>query len=296
MELEIKDDILLDEPLSLHTSLHLGGRAKYFMMAENTKDISRAISFAKEKELPSYMIGWGSNVLFSDEGFSGIVICTEKMRKIEIDGFKVIAEAGAGLSEVIKIAKESSLGGIEELIGIPGSVGGASVMNASAFDCEIGDYISTAKVLRNDEEFNLIELEFGYRKSSLSDEIVIDIEFEFKEKDKKDIEDKIVEIMEFRRRKHPFISEEIGTCGSVFKNPEGHSAGELIEKAGCKGMSIGGVKVSEKHCNFFLTTPGATSEDFIDLIRRVRDKVKANSGVDLELEVKVIGEEKEIQI
>ena len=296
MELEIKDDILLDEPLSLHTSLHLGGRAKYFMMAENIKDISRAIYFAGEKGLPSYMIGWGSNILFSDEGFSGMVICTEKMKKIRVDGFKVIAEAGTGLSEVIKIAKESSLGGIEELIGIPGSVGGASVMNASAFDCAIGDYISTAKVLRNGKEFNLIELEFDYRKSSLSGEIVLELEFEFDEKEKKDIEDKIIEIMEFRRSKHPFISEEIGTCGSVFKNPPEISAGELIEKAGCTGMNIGSVRVSEKHCNFFLTVPGATAGDFIDLIKRVRDRVKRNSGVTLELEVKVIGEEKEIQI
>jgi UDP-N-acetylmuramate dehydrogenase len=296
MELEIKDDVLLDEPLSSHTSLHLGGRAKYFMMAENTKNISGAISFSKERELPIYMIGWGSNILFSDEGFSGMVICTERMKKIEVNGFKMIAEAGTGLSEIIKVAKESSLGGIEELIGIPGSVGGASVMNASAFDCGIGEYIRTAKVLKNGEELKLSEIEFDYRKSSLSGEIVLEIEFEFDEKEKKDIEDKIIEIMEIRKRKHPFISEEIGTCGSVFKNPEGTSAGELIEKAGCKGMNVGSVRVSEKHCNFFLTVPGATSEDFVDLIRRVRDRVKNNSGVDLELEVKVIGEEKEIQI
>jgi UDP-N-acetylmuramate dehydrogenase len=296
MELEIKDDICSDEPLSLHTSLHLGGMAKYFMMAKNMKDISRAISFSKENELPSCMIGWGSNMLFSDEGFSGVVICTGKMKGIEVDGFKIYAEAGTSLSEVIKNAKESSLSGIEELVGIPGSVGGASVMNASAFDCKVGDYISAAKVLRDGQEFNLTGMKFDYRKSSLSNEIILGIEFEFDEKEKKDIEDKIVEIMEVRRRKHPFISEEIGTCGSVFKNPEGCSAGELIDKAGCKGMSIGSVRVSEKHSNFFLTVPGATSGDFIDLIKRVRDKVKSKLGVDLELEVKVIGKEKEIQI
>ena len=296
MELETKGKLMLDEPLSLHNSLHLGGKARYFLLASDTDDVSKATAFAERENLPILIMGNGSNILFLDEGFSGVVMGTENMKKIEVDGTKMIAEAGASLSEVIKIAKEYSLSGIEELIGIPGSVGGASVMNASAFDCWIGEYIKAAKVLKNGKELNLSEFEFDYRKSSLSDEIVLDIEFEFEEKEKKFIEDKITEIMEIRRRKQPFISGEIGTCGSVFKNPPEASAGELIEKAGCKGMNVGNVKVSEKHCNFFLTVPGATSEDFIDLIGRVRDKVKKNSGVDLELEVKVIGKEKEIQI
>lgn len=296
MELEVKSKMLLDEPLSSHTSLHLGGKARYFLLASDTDDVSKATAFAERERLPVLIMGWGSNILFLDEGFSGLVIGTENMKKIEVDGSGIVAEAGAGLSEVIKVAKESSLGGIEELIGIPGSVGGASVMNASAFDCEIGEYINTVRVLRNGEELNLSEFKFGYRESSLSDEIVLDVEFEFDEKEKSDIEDKLIEIMEIRRSKHPFISDKIGTCGSVFKNPTSISAGELIEKSGCKGMSIGRVKVSEKHCNFFLTEPGATSRDFIDLIGRVRDRVKKNSRFDLELEVKVIGKEKEIHI
>jgi UDP-N-acetylmuramate dehydrogenase len=296
MELEVKGKLMLDEPLSLHSSLHLGGKAGYFLLASDADDISKTTAFAEREELPVLIIGKGSNILFSDEGFSGVVICTEKMKRIEVDGAKMIAEAGASLSEVIKVAKESSLSGIEELIGIPGSIGGAAVMNASAFNCEIGKYINAVKVLRNGKELNLSEFGFGYRESSLSDEIVLDVEFEFDKKEKKDIEDKIIEIMEIRRRKHPFVSEEIGTCGSVFKNPKPHSAGELIERAGCKGMNVGSVKVSEKHCNFFLTAPGATSEDFIDLIGRVRDKVKKNSRFDLELEVKIIGKEKEIHI
>jgi UDP-N-acetylmuramate dehydrogenase len=296
MGLEVKGKLMLDEPLSFHSSLHIGGKAKYFLLASDADDIARATAFAEKENLPVLIMGKGSNILFADEGFYGVVIGTEDMKEIEINGNRIFAQAGAILSEVIKIAKEASLSGIEELIGIPGSVGGASVMNASAFDCWVGDYIKTAKVLRNGQELNLSELEFGYRKSSLSDEIVLDIEFELNSKDRKYIEDKIIEIMEIRRRKHPFISGKIGTCGSVFKNPEGSSAGELIEKAGCKGMSIGSVQVSLKHCNFFLTVPGATSRDFIDLIGRVRDKVKKNSGVDLELEVKVIGKEKEVQI
>ncbi len=296
MELEIKDDILLDEPLSSHTTLHLGGRAKYFMMAANTRDISRAISFSKEKELPSCIMGRGSNMLFLDEGFSGVVISTKGMDEINISNTKVFAKSGANLSAVINVAKESSLSGFESLVGIPGSVGGASVMNAGAFDCEIGDYIEAVKVLRDGEEVRIEDIRFDYRQSSLSDEIVVEVEFLLTEKEKKEIENKIKDITDLRKKRQPDFPKGTGTCGSIFKNPKGLTAGELIEKAGLKGTRIGGVWVSRKHCNYFLTNPQATSWDFIELIKVVRDKVEKDSGVTLELEVKVIGEEKEIQI
>jgi UDP-N-acetylmuramate dehydrogenase len=296
MELKIKGKMLLDEPLSSHTSLHLGGKARYFMMAVNTKDISKAMSFARKEGLESFIMGRGSNILFSDEGFSGMVISTKGMDKININDTKVIVQSGTNLSEVINIAKESSLSGFESLVGIPGSVGGASIMNAGAFDCEIGDYIEAVKVLRDGEEVRVEDLWFDYRQSSLSDEIVVEIEFSLGKKEKREIENKIKEITELRKEKQPDFSKVIGTCGSVFKNPEGFAAGELIEKAGCKGMGIGGVRVSRKHCNYFLTTPGATSRDFIELARVVRDKVERKTGVTLELEVKIIGKEKEIQI
>ena len=287
---------MLAEPLSSHTSLRIGGKAKYFLIAADSGDIAEAKNFAEKEDIPVMIIGKGSNILFLDEGFSGMVISTEDMKKIEVQGTKVIAQAGASLSDVIKIAKKESLSGIEELIGIPGSVGGASVMNASAFDCEIGEYIEAVKVLKNGTECRIKDTQYGYRKSSLSDEFVVEIEFRFNKKEKEYIENKISEIMEYRRRNHPHITGEIGTCGSVFKNPPDSFAGELIDQAGCKGMSMGSVKVSEKHCNFFLTEPGARAKDFIELVRMVRDKVKQNFGISLELEVKVIGKEKEIQI
>jgi UDP-N-acetylmuramate dehydrogenase len=297
MELEIKGKIMIAEPLSNHTSLHIGGKAKYFLFAANSGDIAKAKNFVEKENIPIVIIGKGSNILFSDEGFSGMVISTEDMNKIEIQGTRIIAQAGASLSQVIKIAKRASLSGIEELIGIPGSVGGASVMNASAFECEIGKYIKAVKVLKDGGECLIKDMQFGYRKSSLSDEFVVEIEFEFTRKEKEYIENKISEIMEYRRKKHPFITGEIGTCGSVFKNPQdSSSAGELIERAGCKGLNIGGVKVSEKHCNFFLTKPGSSAKDFIGLVDTVRNRVKEKFDVSLELEVKVIGKEKEIQI
>jgi UDP-N-acetylmuramate dehydrogenase len=296
MGLETKGKLMLAEPLSYHTSLRIGGKSKYFLVAADSGDIAKAKDFAEKENIPVMIIGKGSNILFSDKGFSGMVISTEEMKKIEIQGTKIIAQAGASLSEVIKIAKKESLSGIEELIGIPGSVGGASVMNASAFDCEIGEYIKAVKVLKDGVECRIEDMQFGYRKSSLSDEFVLEIEFKFNKKEKGYIENKISEIMEYRRRNHPPVTGEIGTCGSVFKNPPDSFAGELIDQAGCKGMSIGGVKVSEKHCNFFLTEQSARAKDFIDLVRTVRKKVKENFGVSLELEVKVIGKEKEIQI
>ncbi len=296
MELEVKGKMLFDEPLSAHTSLHLGGKARYLLMAADSDDISEAVSFAREEGLTIFVMGKGSNILFSDEGFSGIIVCTENMKKVDVYNNKLTAQAGARLSDAINVAKESSLSGFESLVGIPGSVGGASVMNAGAFGCEIGNYIKSAQVLRDEEEVKLTDIQFDYRQSSLSDEIVVEVEFSLTEREKTKIENKIKEITVLRNEKQPVFSKDTGTCGSVFKNLEGLSAGELIEKSGCRGMRIGGVRVSEKHCNYFLSAPDATSSDFIELVKVVRDKVKKYSGVALELEVKVIGKEKEIQI
>lgn len=296
MRLEAKGKLLLDEPLSSYTSLHLGGKTRYFLMAADADDISKALSFAKEDGIPSFIMGKGSNLLFSDDGFSGVVISTVNMKKVDVSYNKLIAQAGATLYDVINIAKESSLSGFESLVGIPGSIGGAAVMNAGAFDCEIGDYIKAVKVLRDEGEVRIEDMRFAYRGSSLSGEIVLEVEFFLSEKEKEYIENKIREISKLRKEKQPVFSPITGTCGSVFKNPFGYSAGELIEKSGCKGMKIGGTRVSEEHCNYFLTDPGATSRDFIELVRFVRNKIKKDTGIDLELEVKVIGKEKEIQI
>jgi UDP-N-acetylmuramate dehydrogenase len=296
MKLEAKGELLLEEPLSSHTSLHLGGKARYFLMAADAEDISKAVTFAKKDDMPSFIMGKGSNLLFSDDGFSGIVINTTNMKKVDVYDTKLVAEAGAGLYDVINVAKEFSLSGFESLAGIPGSVGGAAVMNAGAFDCEIGDCIKAVKVLRDGKEVKIEDMRFDYRKSSLSSEIILEVEFSLSEKEKDYIEKKIKEVVKLRKERQPVFSPTVGTCGSVFKNPEGSSAGELIEKAGCKGMKIGGARISEKHCNYFLTDPDATSRDFIELVKLVKDKIKKDFGIDLELEVKVVGKEKEIQI
>lgn len=296
MELQTKGKLLSGELLSSHTSLHLGGEAKYFLFASDWEDISKSLSFAREKNIPSFIIGEGSNVLFLDEGFSGIVITTKNMRKIDIEDNKLIAQSGASLSEVINVAKESSLSGFESLIGIPGSVGGASVMNAGAFNCEIGDYIETARVFRDGRGVRIEDIGFSYRDSSLSEEIVLEIEFALNKKRKEYIEKEIREKIKLRKENQPSFSEGVGTCGSVFKNPEGYTAGELIEQAGLKGMKVGGVRVPEEHGNYFLTDPGSKARDFIEMVRLVRDKVKEKFGVILKMEVKVVGKEGQVQI
>ncbi len=296
MELKVEGKVFMDELLSKHTTLRLGGEARYFLTAANPSDISKAVSFAREKNLPSFLMGRGSNILFSDEGFSGIVISTVNMGKINVNNDKMIVQSGANLSDAINVAKGYSLSGFEYLVGIPGSVGGASIMNAGAFGCEIGDYIESVKVLRDGKEVQIDDILFDYRRSSLSDEIVTEVEFVLTKEEKREIENRIKEIAELRKNKQPVISGKTGTCGSVFKNPEGHSAGELIEKFGLKGMKVGGAEVSRKHCNYFITSPEATFRDFIELVKVVREKVRKEMGITLELEVKVIGKEKEIQI
>jgi len=296
MELKTEGKMFKDEPLSAHTTLRLGGKAKYFLLAANSSDISKAISYARENSLASLVMGRGSNILFSDEGFSGIVVNTVGMTEFNVNKTRITVQSGTNLSEVVNVSKENSLSGLECLIGIPGSVGGASVMNAGAFGCEIGDYIESVKVLREGEEVKIDDILFDYRQSSLNGEIITEVELSLREEGKRQIENKIKEITERRRNRQPIITAGMGTCGSIFKNPEGHSAGELIEKSGLKGMKIGGAEVSRKHCNYFLTASDATSRDFIDLVKLVREKVEKTTGIILELEVKVIGKEKEIQI
>ncbi len=294
--LKIKGELLMGESLSNHTFLRLGGKAKYFLFANNAEDIIKAITFSYREGIPNYIIGKGSNVLFLDEGFSGLIITTERMDEIVLEEDKIRAQAGATLNHLINCAKEASLSGIESLVDIPGSIGGASVMNAGAFECEIGDWIIAASVLRDGKVQRLTNINFGYRESSLTNEIVLEVELLLKEEEREKIEKKIQKAKELRKISQPELSVRMGTCGSVFKNPEGFSAGKLIEKAGLKGKRIGGAEISRKHGNFILTSPSSSSNDVVNLIRLVKDEVRKILGINFETEVVIVGKEKEIQI
>jgi len=292
----IKGKLKRKESLSKHTYLHVGGEARYFLYAFNIDEIRESIAFCEGEGMPYYIMGRGSNVLFSDKGFSGLVITTQRMDRISLEGEMIRAESGASLREIIIHAKDAGLTGLESLTGIPGTVGGGVIMNAGAYGCEIGDYVTSVYILKRDEVSQLKEFNFGYRDSSLKEEIVLEVILTLKEGNKREIENKIEEILKKRRSNLPEIQEGIGSCGSVFKNPEGLHAGMLIEKADLKGKRVGGAEIPMDHANYIFTYPSTKSHDVIELIRQVRDEVLKRYGVNLETEVIIVDEEKEIQI
>lgn len=295
-ELGIRGELRSREPLYAHTYLHVGGEAEYFLFAREFNDIKKSLDFCKEKGMPYYIIGNGSNVLFLDEGFSGLVITTQRMDQVQIKGTTVRSEAGSSLSRVIDCCKEAGLSGLESLIGIPGTIGGSVVMNAGAYGTEIGEFVSSVSVLRGGKILQLEEFYFNYRISSLKGEILLDIALVLRENNKREIEERMTNVAKERKVKMPGIPKWIGTCGSVFKNPEGNHAGSLIERAGLKGKRVGGASVSTHHANYIFTEPSATSRDVINLIRKIIDEVDNKFGITLETEVLIVGKEDEIQI
>lgn len=296
MELEVKGELKEKEPLSKHTTLHLGGKAQYFLYAEDIDDIIKSISFCDNNRLPYYIIGRGSNVLFLDDGFSGMVITTERLDRIEVNENIILSQAGASLNDVINRSKIESLSGLESLIGIPGTLGGAVIMNAGAYGCEIGDFVSTVSVIRKGDIIQINDFNFGYRDSSLRGEIILNVILRLNKGNRDKIEHRMHEVLKMRMENLPEIPEHIGTCGSVFKNPFKGHAGLLIEKSGLKGLKIGGSMISREHANYIITEISANSKDVVELIRKVRKKVYEKFGIMLETEVVIVGKEKEIQI
>ncbi|MCK4321884.1 UDP-N-acetylmuramate dehydrogenase [candidate division WOR-3 bacterium] len=295
-ELEIKGELREKEPLSRHTSLLVGGEARYFLYAEGVDDIMKSISFCEHDGIPYYIIGKGSNVLFLDEGFSGLVITTERLDRIEVNENIIRSQAGASLIEIIKRCKEASLSGLESLSGIPGTIGGAVIMNAGAYECEIGDLVLAVSILRKGDIIQLEDFRFGYRESTLKEEIILEVNLMVNEGDRSEIERRMEEVLEKRKINLPQLPKDTGTCGSVFKNPENKHAGFLIDRIGLKGRRVGGAMISMEHANYILTNKYAKSQDVVELIRRIRDAVEKKYGIILETEVVIVGKEKEIQI
>ncbi len=285
--------VLKDEPLSRHTSFKIGGPAKYFVEPRSASDIKEIIAFCKAENMPFTIIGNGSNLLVSDEGFSGVVICIAKgMRAVKVDGEQIYAEAGALLSHIAREAQSNSLTGFEFAGGIPGTLGGAVVMNAGAYGGEMVQVLESAEVL--DKEGNLItlkneELELGYRTSVIpkKDYIVVAATLKLAKTDDADaIRSTMQELLAKRKEKQPL---EYPSAGSTFKRPEGYFAGKLIEDSGLKGFSVGGACVSEKHSGFVINKDGATARDVLELIEHVKKTVFEKFGVELEPEVKMLG-------
>ncbi|SHJ30885.1 UDP-N-acetylmuramate dehydrogenase [Lutispora thermophila] len=289
---DLFSNIKLNEPMKNHTSFKVGGNADIFIEPENVRELTEFIRYAKDNNIPYYIIGNGTNLLVSDYGISGAVIkLGEKISSIQVVEDRIIAQCGAKLPEVAKVAMANSLSGLEFASGIPGSIGGAVAMNAGAYGHEMKDVIETVEVLDGNLEYKVVqnkEMEFGYRKSAVwkNNYIVLGSTFKLKKGSKSEIVSLMDNYTKERQSKQPL---DMPSAGSVFKRPEGYYTGKLIEDAGLRGMSIGGAQVSEKHCGFIVNKGGATARDIYNLIKHIQKTIYERFGVELETEVKLIG-------
>lgn len=285
--------VLTEEPMASHTTFRIGGPADYYVMPETTEELAEVIKLCKEENFPYFILGNGSNLLVGDKGFRGVVIQLYKnFDGIRIDGTKVTAKAGAMLIRAAKEAGKAGLTGLEFASGIPGTIGGAMVMNAGAYGGEMKDVVSEVKVLTKEGEIRTLtakDMQFRYRGSVIEDQgyIVLEAVMQLKEGNLTEIQSRMEELSAQRKAKQPI---EYPSAGSTFKRPEGYFAGKLIMDAGLRGFSVGGAQVSEKHCGFVINAGGATAADVMQLMKEVSDKVEAQFGVPLEPEVKRIGE------
>ena len=289
-----KDSILIDEPMSRHTTFRVGGPADFFVTPKAKEEVRDVIRICKEAGMPYYIIGNGSNLLVSDAGYRGVVVQIYKeMNEVKVEGDLVKAQAGALLSGIAAKALEAELSGFEFASGIPGTIGGACVMNAGAYGGEMKDVLESVTVLTGEGkiiELGRNELELGYRTSVIAKKgyIVLGAVLKLERGDGEKIKTYMDELKEKRVTKQPL---EYPSAGSTFKRPEGYFAGKLIEDAGLRGFQVGGAQVSEKHCGFVINRNHATAADIMELMRQVQIRVKENSGVDLEPEVKRLGDE-----
>lgn len=286
-------DVLIDEPLNKYTKTKLGGSADVLVIPGTMSEMESAVRYADQNNIPLLLLGNGSNMVVRDGGVRGIVLHLSKLDKIIVDGTSVHAESGAHIIDVSKHAAKACLTGLEFACGIPGSVGGAMAMNAGAYGGEIKDIIVQATVMdRSGKVFVLAkdELELGYRQSIIAKEgyYVLSADFKLSEGNQEEIDTKVADLTFQRESKQPL---EYPSAGSVFKRPPGYFAGKLIQDSGLQGKGFGGAEVSTKHAGFIVNKNNATALDYIQTIEMVKKEVKNRFDVDLELEVKIVGEE-----
>lgn len=284
--------IFMEEPMKKHTTFRVGGPADVLVQPDETA-LAAILALCRQYHVSYSFIGNGSNLLVGDKGIRGVVIeMTDPMGNIEVDGTKITAQAGAMLSKIANTAASNGLGGMEFAAGIPGSVGGAVVMNAGAYGGEMKDIIEKVYVLDENGaqlELDRDALDLGYRHSCIPKKkyIVTKVVLELVPRNEAEIRSEMKELNEKRAEKQPL---QYPSAGSTFKRPEGYFAGKLIMDAGLRGYQVGGAQVSEKHCGFVINKGDATAADICQLMRDVSDKVQAQFGVVLEPEVKMIGE------
>ena len=286
-------EILFNEPLKQYTYTKVGGAADYLAFPRNQYELKRIVTFANAQEIPWMVLGNSSNIIVRDSGIEGFVIMFDHFHDIRVNGYVIEAEAGAKLIDVTHVARYHSLTGFEFACGIPGSIGGAVYMNAGAYGGEIAHILQSCKVLTPEGEIKTLtaeELAFGYRHSKIQEtgDVVIAAKFALAPGNYDQINQEMARLTHLRELKQPL---EYPSCGSVFKRPVGHFAGQLISEAGLKGHRIGGVEVSEKHAGFMINVDHGTAKDYEDLIAHVIATVEKSAGVTLEREVRIIGKD-----
>ena len=294
LKLKLKQDsIKIDQPLHLHTMTKMGGRADLYVTPTTEEEVVSVVSYAHQEKIPLLLLGNGSNMVVRDGGVRGIVLNLSKLNRIEINGTRVLAESGVDIIDVSRAAAKESLTGLEFACGIPGSIGGAMAMNAGAYGGEIKDIIFQATVITKEGEKLVLskeDLQLDYRKSVITKEgyYVLSAEFNLEIGEQLAIDAKIADLTHLRESKQPL---EYPSAGSVFKRPPGYFAGKLIQDCELQGKGFGGAEVSTKHAGFIVNKNNATATDYIQTIEMVQAKVKEVFGIELELEVKIVGED-----
>lgn len=287
------EHVRTDEPMSEHTTFRIGGCADYFVDPQDAGALRACVAYARENKIPYFILGNGSNLLVSDDGYRGLIIqIGDGFKELKADGCEIHAGAGLLLSQIAAAARDRSLSGMEFASGIPGTLGGAVVMNAGAYGGEMKDIIRSVTVMTDDgtiRDLSAAEMKFGYRTSAVKENgwIVLSADFTLSEGNRDIIDKRMNELREARVSKQPL---NYPSAGSTFKRPEGNFAGKLIMESGLSGYSVGDARVSEKHCGFVINGGNATASDVYILIRRIREIVYAKTGIMLEPEVKFVGD------
>ena len=293
----ISSKVLIDEPLKKHTSFGIGGNASFYIYPENKTDLKNILQYSFINNIKVFFIGSGSNLLVSDNGFNGIVICLRKTFKNFTINKNLEATIGSGvmLGNMVKNLTKKSIKGLESLIGVPGTLGGALIMNAGAYGMEISNYLISIKVMKingEEETYKKENLKFSYRFSSIpKNQIIVEAKFKFETGNINDINYKKIEASNQRKNKQPLTFR---SAGSIFKNPNSNTAaGYLIDQANLKGTRIGDAEISEKHANFIINHGNASSSDVLELIKIIKKTVNNKFNINLNLEVKLIGFDKQ---
>ena len=293
LESQIRGRIVYGEPLDKYTSFGIGGPADVMVFPEGAADVQAALRLCREERVPYLVLGGGSNLLVRDGGFRGVVLHLEGVfTQLNVEGKRVWAGAGVRLSRLVAFCSKLALSGVECLAGVPGTVGGAVRGNAGAFGGSIADHLVAVRLLTREGDehvFSRDRMEFSYRRSSLPEGcVILEAAFDLEQGDTGEIRRRISANLVQRNRGQPV---EWRSAGSVFKNPPGEYAGRLVEKAGLKGVRVGGACISPKHGNFIINLGGATATDILALIDLMQRQVREKMQVELELEVRVVGEE-----